>query len=90
MSKNVIRTGSRRTAYLIGHQKFIISDGVTGIAKLTREESWNLVDVMIMIFWMFNISLTWSFARAYIMSFQENIFSNHKEIVINKITIYGS
>jgi len=53
MSKNVIRTGSRRTAFLIAHQKFRISDGVTGLANVKRDQFWNLIDVMIMIFWMF-------------------------------------
>jgi len=90
MSKNVIRTGSRRTAYLIAHQKFRISDAVTGLANVKTDMSWNLIDVMIMIFWMFKISLTWSFARAYEMSFEENKFCNQKEISNKQITIHAS
>jgi hypothetical protein len=47
MSKNIIRKGFRRTAFLIAHQKFRISDGVTGLANVKRDHTWNLIGVLI-------------------------------------------
>jgi hypothetical protein len=78
MSKNIIRKGCRRTAFLIAHQKFRISDWVRGLANVRRDRTWDLIHVLFMIFWMCKFSLTWSFARAYEMPFEENVLSNRK------------